>query len=213
MVPDEKNEITPHPHSVTEKLRIHLSRIIAVIFLVIILFTSSKWEDISFITSLFFLVGCVFVGIASMGRLWCSLYIAGYKNMNLVTLGPYSISRNPLYFFSMIGALGVGLVTETLLIPLAILFPFLFYYRIVINDEEQRLLSLHGEKYRLYVRKTPLFMPDPSLLEEPETYTVNPKIFKKNIFGALWFVWLVGIIELIEALHEANLLPVFFRIY
>ena len=137
-------------HTFAEKWRIQLSRIITLIFFSFIVFTSSKWEEISFISSIFFLVGCVFVGIASLGRLWCSLYIAGYKNDTLVTLGPYSISRNPLYFFSMVGGIGVGLVTETVLIPVAVLILFLIYYPIVIRDEESRLLNMHGAKYIFY---------------------------------------------------------------
>jgi hypothetical protein len=131
----------------------------------------------------------------------------------LVTLGPYSISRNPLYFFSLIGGVGVGLVTETLLIPLVILILFLAYYPMVIMDEERRLVKIHGDKFTAYSEKTPSLIPNLSLLEEPEIYIVKPKIFKKNIFGALWFVWLVGILEFLEALHEANILPIYFTIY
>ena len=200
-------------HSIAERGRIHVSRIIALIFFVFILFTSSKWEGISFVSSVFFLVGCTLVGIASLGRLWCSLYIAGYKNETLVTLGPYSISRNPLYFFSLIGGVGVGLVTETLLIPFGILILFLIYYPVVIRDEERRLAILHGEKFSTYCKRTPSFIPNLCLLEEPEEYSVKPKVFKKNILGALWFVWLVGILEFLEALHEANILPTYFTIY
>jgi len=200
-------------HSIAERWRIHISRIIAFIFIIFILFTSSKWESISFVSSVFFLVGCTLVGIASMGRLWCSLYIAGYKNSFLVTLGPYSVSRNPLYFFSMIGGVGVGFTTETVLIPAAILILFIIYYPFVIRDEERRLFNLHDEAFEWYRDKTPIFIPKLSLLNEPDTYTVNPKIFRKNIFGALWFVWLVGILEVIEELHEMNIIPTYFNIY
>jgi hypothetical protein len=33
------------------------------------------------------------------------------------------------------------------------------------------------------------------------------------MFDALWFVWLVGVLELIEELHELKWLPIFFRLY
>jgi protein-S-isoprenylcysteine O-methyltransferase Ste14 len=200
-------------HSIIEKTRIPVTRVFAVIFLIIIIFSLSAWEKISFVSNLFFLTGCILVGIASLGRLWCSLYIGGYKNTTLVTSGPYSVSRHPLYFFSMIGGAGVGLATETLLIPVAIVLLFLIYYPGVIRSEERRLLTLHGPRFEAYRRSTPAFFPKLSLLKEPETYTVNPRIFKRNIFRALWFIWLVGILEIIEAFHETGILPTYFRIY
>jgi protein-S-isoprenylcysteine O-methyltransferase Ste14 len=200
-------------HSIVEKTRSPITRIFAVILLIIIIFSSSAWERISFVSNLFFLIGCILVGIASLGRLWCSLYIGGYKNTTLVTSGPYSISRNPLYFFSMIGAAGVGLATETLLIPCVIVILFSVYYPSVIRSEERRLLSLHGERFEAYRRNTPTFFPKLSLLQEPETYTVNPRLLKRDMFRALMFIWLMGILEIIEAFHETGVLPIYLRIY
>jgi protein-S-isoprenylcysteine O-methyltransferase Ste14 len=200
-------------HSRFETLRIPLSRCFAVIIGLVIIFSTSKWEEISLTSNILFLMGCILVGIAVLGRLWCSLYLAGYKDSILVTTGPYSMSRNPLYFFSLVGALGVGLATETLLIPLIVLLLFTLYYPSVIRSEEKRLLSLHGEKFESYCKKTPRFFPKLSILKEPETYRVNPKIFRRNSFNALWFIWLIGILEMIETLHETGILPAYFKIY
>jgi protein-S-isoprenylcysteine O-methyltransferase Ste14 len=200
-------------HSIFERIRLPITRIFAVILLIIIIFSSSAWERISFVSNLFFLIGCILVGIASLGRLWCSLYIGGYKNTTLVTSGPYSVSRNPLYLFSMIGGAGVGLATETLLIPCVIVILFLVYYPSVIRSEERRLLRLHGEQFEAYRMNTPAFFPKLSLFHEPETYTVNPKTLKRDMFRDLMFIWLLGILEIIEAFHETGVLPVYFMIY
>lgn len=53
------------------------------------------------------------VGLALMlvgigGRLWSVLYIGGRKTVEIVSTGPYSVTRNPLYFFLSIAAAGAG---------------------------------------------------------------------------------------------------------
>jgi len=195
------------------KWRITFSRLFAAALAVVILSSTSKWESIDLVSTVFFLSGAVLVGIATVGRLWCSLYISGYKSKSLVVAGPYSVCRNPLYFFSLLGGIGVGLATETLTIPLLILIGFVIYYPNVINREQKRLAELHGQTYQEYCKKTPCFLPSLSLLYEPDEYSVRPKLFRKNLFDALCFIWIVGILELIEGLHEAQILPVLFGLY
>lgn len=64
------------------------------------------------------LIACFMAGIGAFGRIWCSLYIAGYKNNALVIEGRTPCSANPLYFFSFIGGMGWACATETFPIPL-----------------------------------------------------------------------------------------------
>ncbi|MGA2914614.1 MAG: isoprenylcysteine carboxylmethyltransferase family protein [Sedimentisphaerales bacterium] len=200
-------------HSISEKVRILVSRTFVIFLLIIILFSDSHWQFHPITDTLIFAAGCLLASIGAMGRLWCSLYISGYKNNTLITTGPYSIMRNPLYLFSLIGAIGVALATETLLIPLIVLIVFVASYPSVIRGEEKRLLIKHGEKFKQYRKKTPSFFPKFSLYEEPETYVVNPKIFQKSIFSALWFIWFIGILDIVETLHEIGALPVYFKLY
>jgi protein-S-isoprenylcysteine O-methyltransferase Ste14 len=197
-----------------QKLRIRISQIFAVLLIAIIALSSSYWEvQAPFVTSILYILGCILVGIASVGRLWCSLYISGYRTSTLITVGPYSMCRNPLYFFSLLGAIGVGLASESLLIPTIIAVAFALYYPSVIQGEEAKLRTLHGGEFETYFKTTPRFFPKISLLKEPEEYTVKPLKFRRQIFDALWFVWLIGILELIEELHELNILPALFRIF
>lgn len=195
------------------KKRIYLTRLFVGLLIVLLFVSESKLEKAPIWGSLLFLAGCMLAGIASLGRLWCSLYIAGHKTKNLVITGPYSICRNPLYFFSLLGGVGVGLVTETLTIPIIIAGAFLLYYPYVIHFEEEKLRAVHGQDYKDYFKTTPQFWPKWSLLTESEEYVVNVGLFKKHIFSALWFIWLIGILEVIEALREADMLKSYFSIY
>lgn len=199
--------------SFIEKKRKILSWMLGTILLLLILFSKSYWEQVPFISDLFFLFGIVLVGIATVGRLWCLLYISGYKTDTLIRWGPYSLCRNPLYFFSLLGGVGVGLASETLILPGIILICFALYYPFVIKAEERKLHKVHNKEFDDYIDSTPRFFPSFGLLKEPQEYTVKPKAFRKGLFDALWFVWLVGILELIEAFHEYNVLPVILRLY
>ena len=196
------------------KYRIGISRIFVVALVLVIVFSGSAWENQEhFITSILFMIGCVLVGIATLGRLWCSLYIAGYKKDVLVTAGPYSMCRNPLYFFSLLGAVGVGFASETLTLPAVLFLIFTIYYPFVIRSEEAELRKLHGDRYKTYFETVPRFIPNLSKLQEPKEYVVRPVIYRKHMFDALWFVWLLGIMEIIESLHEINIIPIVFNFY
>ena len=195
-----------------EKFRIEISRIFVAALIIIIALSSSAWETRApFVSTVLFMIGCVLVGVASLGRLWCSLYIAGYKTDSLVTQGPYSLCRNPLYFFSLIGAVGVGFASETITLPAVLFLIFTMYYPYVIKREEAELSKIHDDKFKTYFRNTPRFIPKLSNIREPEEYVVKPVVFRKHIFDALWFIWLLGIMEILESLHELHVLPTIFN--
>lgn len=195
-------------------MRIRISQAFAVLLILLIVFSGNYWEkNAPYVSTMLFFLGMVLAGIGSMGRLWCSLYIAGYKEKKLITVGPYSMTRNPLYFFSLIGGLGVGFATEMLLPPILILAAFAIYYPHVIKEEEDKLHELHGKEFENYTRTVPAFFPSLKNFVEVENYIVKPSLFRKNIFDALWFIWLIGILEIIEDLHELQVLPSIFTVF
>ncbi len=185
--------------------RILISRIFVILFFFFLLFSKNN-EETNMVADILFLIGIFLVGIATVGRLWCSLYISGYKDNQLITAGPYSICRNPLYFFSFLGFLGIGFVTETFTFVIFFGLFFAIFYPIVIKKEEAVLKEKFGTVYENYCQTTPRFFPNFKGFNEPQTYLVNPKLFRKTMIDVLWFIWLVGIIEFIEVLHENHLL-------
>lgn len=197
-----------------EKYRIVLSRLAAVPVLLSFFTTQSYWEGKNeLLTFTLFFIGMVLVGVASLGRMWCSLYTAEYKDSVLITQGPYSISRNPLYFFSMIGVAGIGCATETFTFPLVFVVIFALYYRYIIKHEENHLKKLFGDSYEEYLKHVPVFFPRFSLLTEPDNYCVKPVRYRKHMYSALWFVWIIGVLEVIEGLKEIGVLSPPWTIY
>lgn len=192
--------------------RILVSRIFSVAFLLAMILSTSV-HDGTFMEGLLFMLGLILIGIATTGRLWCSLYISGYKDAQIITEGPYSLTRNPLYFFSLLGFVGLGFATETFTVPIVFLTVYLLGYRGVIRKEESFLREKFGSIYEDYCTKTPRFFPSLSAFAEPATYTVCPKVFRRAMGDVLWFVWLVGIIEFVEVFHDSGLIRPLFYLY
>ncbi len=183
--------------------RIVLSRVAVAIILIFWLSSRSYWSMNHPIFGAFlFMIGAILVGVAGMGRMWCSLYIAGYKNSTLVKSGPYSIMRNPLYFFSMLGALGAGFLTQTLTFPVILVTLFAIYYPAVIQREEMDLDRIFGKEYEEYKRAVPPFFPKLKLYSDPDEYIVKPSKFKNHLMSAIWFVWSIGIIYFLQSLRD-----------
>ncbi len=191
-----------------EKLRLPISRLASSAAVLLLLLSTNRWETggEGGATGLFTL-GMFLVAIGSLGRMWCSLYIAGYKDRSLITQGPYSMTRNPLYFFSVFGALGVGFCTETFTFPSLLLAVMVLYYPLVVRKEERRLRELFGIDFDNYARRVPAFFPNLALFSEPDTYVVKPVVYRRHMFSALWFVWIVGLLELAEGLKEMGWIP------
>jgi len=194
--------------------RIRMTRALIALLIVLFFISGSIWDQrYPAVAMALFVVGCIMATLGVIGRLWCALYIGGYKTQNLITVGPYSISRNPLYFFSFIGSVGAGLTSETLTIGVILAIGFLLIYPKVILDEEARLRQVHGPLFDEYARRTPRFFPRWSLLVEPEEYVTRPAIFRRHALSAMWFIWIIVILEVIENLREMDLLKPLFNLY
>jgi protein-S-isoprenylcysteine O-methyltransferase Ste14 len=140
------------------------------------------------------------VTAATLGRLWCSLYVRGRKSKYLCQDGPYSVCRNPLYLFSLLGVMGVALSSERL--ALMIVLPVLFsgYYLAVIRSEEKRLQTLFGEEYEAYCARVPRVVPHVKGYSTPETVTVTVDHYLLGIMKAMGYLWILFLVQLLETL-------------
>lgn len=161
---------------------------------------------------LFEVSGFLLVLIGVFGRLWSILYIGNKKNASLVTTGPYSVTRNPLYFFSTIAVTGAGLFYGSIALAavLCVGSCAVFYY--TAKREEKYLQSLFGARYGLYAETVPLFWPDFRLFKSDKEVTFSTRALATTFRDAVFFVLLYPALELLEYLHVHDLIVGLFQI-
>jgi hypothetical protein len=137
----------------------------------------------------------------------CTLYIGGRKIETLVTAGPYSVVRNPLYSLSVIGATGMGAQLGSFTLALATGAVVYFVFLLVILKEEQVLLGRFGKTYEEYLARVPRLVPDFSLWRDVEKVEVNPRLVRITALDASIFLLSIPLAEGFEYLHDIGLLP------
>lgn len=152
--------------------------------------------------------GTVAVFLAIAGRAWSLLYIGGRKNAELVTDGPYSTTRNPLYLFSLIGIVGVSAQAGSLVMSITITVVAYLAFAMAMRGEEAYLARRYGERFERYRRATPRLLPKLSLWREADRTLLRSSLAVRSLRDGLVFVgaWLV--VGLLPNAQSAHLLPV-----
>jgi len=143
-------------------------------------------------------IGLAAIAVAIVGRAWCSLYIGGRKKAEIVDRGPYSISRNPLYVFSFIGAFGMGAQTGSVTVALLFLVAAVVIFAQTVRREEGFLSREFGEAYARYVARTPRFGPNFRLWRDEAELTVRPEFFLTTLRDGLMLLVALPLFELID---------------
>ena len=155
-------------------------------------------------------ISCIVFAI--VGRTWCSLYIGGRKTRTLVAIGPYSVCRNPLYVFSIIGGAGVGAQFGSLMLAgVGGVLAWLVFFLVALKEEEA-LTAAFGESYRRYIERVPRFLPRWRLWRDVETLEIRPRAVLMTFVDACVFLVSIPIAEGFEFLHDIGVLPVLFRL-
>jgi protein-S-isoprenylcysteine O-methyltransferase Ste14 len=153
-------------------------------------------------------IGLGLIIICILGRTWSSLYVGGRKTAEVVTDGPYSVIRNPLYFFSILGAAGTGAQSGSISVALASACVGLLVFRIVAKQEERLLLKRHGQLYANYFERVPRFVPNPRLWHDTETLTIRPGRVLMTFADALIFLLSVPLANVCQYLQLKGILPI-----
>jgi protein-S-isoprenylcysteine O-methyltransferase Ste14 len=161
-------------------------------------------------------IGWMLVSAGIVVRLWAALYLAGHKNEQLITQGPYELDRNPLYAGNLLSVMGLAILSESVVAGLIIFSGTLLIYYATIRYEESKLSRIFGRDYGSYQERVPRLLPRlDDIRHLPENNTVH-RVSNRNIhreffrglrtLGVAFAIHLAA--EMIEYLHAANLLHI-----
>jgi protein-S-isoprenylcysteine O-methyltransferase Ste14 len=174
---------------------------------VLMIFSDSRWPGGTMTHEGIEWLGLILIVICILGRTWSSIYIGGHKVRNLVTLGPYSVSRNPLYAFSILGAAGAGAQLGSVALAAIAGGVAWLVFHLVVLKEERVLVAKFGNHYRYYLAEVPRFFPRLSSWRDAERLDVRPSIVRRTFADACVFLLAMPLAEAFEYLHDIGLLP------
>lgn len=202
----------PSVTAFNQKIRIALFWLLAFVFLPAIVFIQPYWSGSSLHEALE-VGGLMLVFFAILGRLWSILYIGTRKNRELVVVGPYSMTRNPLYLFSLVGVFGVGLMVGSLVLALTMTAACYAIFLYTARREATYLSNRFGPAYDDYARRTPLFLPDPFLYKGVAGATFSQRALTATFRDSLFLLALFPLIEGLEYLHANGQIPALVTLY
>ncbi len=157
-------------------------------------------------------LGIIAIMICVFGRTWCTLYIGGRKVEQFVTEGPYSVTRNPLYLFSILGGAGAGAQMGSLTAALIFgVLAWLVFY-VVALKEERLLASRYPAEFSAYMASVPRFLPNLRLWRDAPTLTVAPPNVVRTFADAMILLLAVPLAEVIDIMQDNGLLPILFHL-
>lgn len=155
------------------------------------------------VRSIFDVVGFVVIIIGVLLRMSARGYkkFSSNQGCQLVTGGPYSCVRNPMYLGTFL--IAIGFMCPLYPLWLIAVFTAVFYARFIIQirKEEQWLKESFGQNYEDYCARVPRFIPTYKSLRETGIRQVFPckhMWTTKEKFGLLFWPALNTVIELLQ---------------
>lgn len=149
---------------------------------------------------------------AAMGRVWASAHIALSKSRALICDGPYSIVRNPLYFFSFLAHLGAGLAFESLTLALLLGGVFFATHWGTVYEEERWLRGKFPGELGAYFARVPRFLPKPWLLSNRDQIVVAPGKLARAVLESSLVFLVFPLARAVDWCHLQAVLPVVVRL-
>ena len=188
--------------------RLRLTRLLILPVALIALATGHRHPADALVDTLLSAGGVLLLVLAAGGRAWASIYLAGRKNDVLVTSGPYSLTRNPLYLFSFLGFIGVGLAMGSLVLAAAFALVFLLSHWPTILAEERFLGDRFSQGYVHYQAAVPRFLPALRRPESAGTIPINTAKLSLALRDCMAIPLVLIVVEVMEWAQLAGVIPV-----
>lgn len=190
------------------KLRILLLRLVSIPLIFLAVFVRPRWPVGSGTAFFVEFAGYLFLLAGLIIRIWSIFYIGGRKSHQLVTEGPYSICRNPLYVGNIILVIGVGLCFESIPLLAAAFLVLIPVHIVATRLEERHLESKFPAEYPKYREKVPRFWPRLRNYQTQDTVAVSVRAIRRIAVDCAGVLILPEVEDLLEVLHQRGVIPV-----
>ncbi len=145
-------------------------RMLAIVYLVLILYSLTSWFDFAHLEfsdglrwggGLFFLMIYFILFVSChviLGKHWSPL-VEIHQDHVLMTTGPYRFVRHPMYLSFFLSSVGIFVLTANWLLFALYTLSVLFMYVARVGSEEEIMVEKFGDEYRDYMRRTGRLLP------------------------------------------------------
>ena len=133
-------------------------------------------------------IGFFFIIAGMFFRAWSSGFIL--KDEELATKGPYSLTRNPLYFGNFVMGLGFAVAGNNIYTYLIFFLYYLLFFPFLMVIEHRRMKKKFGAAYDKWAKKSHSFFPK---IKKIDNVGFNISYYMKNkeyrvLYFSLFFV-------------------------
>jgi protein-S-isoprenylcysteine O-methyltransferase Ste14 len=179
--------------------------------IVITLFVWHSWENDSITDFVIEWFGYLLLLAGISLRMWSTLYIGQRKSKQLITDGPFSMCRNPLYFGSLLIATGTSLCFENFVLLAFVLIVLVPIHLLVIFAEERQLMKDFGTAYEQYKEESPRLWPAFWRFKTSPIIEVSTRALTKATMEMILLLLIPPLGDLVELLHARGILPIWWR--
>lgn len=148
-------------------------------------------------------LGMTFVMSGIAVRLWALASIGQRKTRQLVTTGPYSLTRNPLYLGTLLIVLGFLALWHSPLLAVLVVPPILLYPFGVVPAEERVLRGEFGAEFDAYCVRTPRWWPRLRGYVAERQLATGTAGFRREVQCGVWWMFFAAVTMAVVALRGA----------